>query len=136
MIDAAPVEHANARVVREMFDAMASGDREAMAAVFAEDVVWHAPGTSRFSGMFQGKAAVLDRFARLADAGLQTRFDVHDIVANDQHAVALVHLHLEDAGGRRYDQQQVQVMHLHGGSIVEYWAMNQDQGVLDLLMGD
>jgi len=47
-----------------------------------------------------------------------------------------VHLHLEDAGGRRYDQQQVQVMHLREGLIVEYWAMNQDQAVLDLLMGD
>ena len=136
MSEAASVEHENARIVRGVFDAMARGDREAMAAAFAEDVVWHAPGTSRFSGMFQGKVAVLDRVARLADAGLQTRFDVHDIVANDEHAVALVHLHLEDAGGRRYDQQQVQVMHLHEGLIVEYWAMNQDQAVLDLLMGD
>ena len=128
----ASVEHENARIVRGVFDAMARGDREAMAAALADDIVWHVPGTSRF----QGKAAVLDRFARLADAGLQTRFDVHDVVANDEHAVALVHLHLEDAGGRRYDQQQVQVMHLHEGLIVEYWAMNQDQAVLDLLMGD
>ena len=136
MSDAPPVEHENARIVRGVFDAMDRGDREAMAAAFAEDVVWHAPGTSRFSGMFEGKVAVLDRIARLADTGFQTRFDVHDVVANDEHAVALVDLHVQDAGGRRYDQQQVQVMHLRGGLIVEYWAMNQDQAVLDLLMGD
>jgi hypothetical protein len=136
MSDASSVGHENARIVRGVFDAMARGDRDAVAAAFADDVVWHAPGTSRFSGMFQGKVAVLDRFAGLADAGLQTRFDVHDVVANDEHAVALVDLHVQDAGGRRYDQQQVQVMHLRGGLIVEYWAMNQDQAVLDLLMGD
>jgi ketosteroid isomerase-like protein len=136
MNGAAPVEHENARIVRGVFEAMARGDREAMAAAFAEEVVWHSPGTSRFSGRFEGKVAVLDRIARLAHAGLQTRFDVHDVVANDEHAVALVHLHLEDAGGRRYDQQQVQVMHLREGLIVEYWAMNEYQAVLDLLMGD
>jgi ketosteroid isomerase-like protein len=128
-------EHPNAHTVRGIFDALARGDRDAMAAAFSDDVVWHAPGTSRFSGRFEGKAAVMDRMAKLGDAGFQTRFDVHDVVANDEHVIALVHLHVEDAGGRRYDQPQVQVMHVRDGLVVEYWAMNQDQAVLDLLMG-
>lgn len=128
-------EHPNARAVRDVFDALARGDRAGVAAAFADDVVWHAPGTGRFSGRFEGKAAALDRMAQLAQAGFQTSFEVHDVVANDDHAVALVHLHLEDADGRRYDQPQVQVMHLRDGLIAEYWAMNQDQAVLDLLMG-
>jgi ketosteroid isomerase-like protein len=78
---------------------------------------------------------VLERMAQMAEAGFQTSFEVHDVVANDEHAVALVHLHIEDAGGRRYDQPQVQVMHVRDGLIAEYWAMNQDQAVLDELMG-
>ena len=49
--------------------------------------------------------------------------------------VALVHLHLEVADGRRYDQPQVQVAHMRDGRIVEFWTMNQDQAVLDLLIG-
>ncbi|MDQ4109268.1 MAG: hypothetical protein M3138_10755 [Actinomycetota bacterium] len=57
------------------------------------------------------------------------------MVANDEHAVALVHLHLEVADGRRYDQPQVQVAHVQQGRIVEFWTMNQDQAVLDLLVG-
>lgn len=128
-------EHPNARTVRAIFDALARDDREAMAAAFADDVVWHAPGTSRFGGRFEGRAAVMDRMAKLGEAGFRIRFDVHDVVANDDHAIALVHLHIEDAGARRYDQPQVQVMHLRDGLVVEYWAMNQDQAVLDLLMG-
>jgi ketosteroid isomerase-like protein len=128
-------EHPSARTVRGVFDALARGDREGTAAAFADDVVWHAPGTGRFSGRFEGKPAVLERMAQLAEAGFQTSFEVHDVVANDEHAVALVHLHIEDAGGRRYDQPQVQVMHVRDGLIAEYWAMNQDQAVLDELMG-
>ncbi len=70
-----------------------------------------------------------------AGAGISTSFDIHDVVANDEHAVALVHLHLEVADGRRYDQPQVQVAHVQQGRIVEFWTMNQDQAVLDLLVG-
>ena len=114
---------------------MARGDREAMAAAFADDVVArarHQPVQRHVPR--QGRRSRSPREA--LRSRLQTRFDVHDVVANVEHAVALVHLHLEDAGGRRYDQQQVQVMHLREGLIAEYWAMNQDQAVLDLLMGD
>jgi ketosteroid isomerase-like protein len=57
------------------------------------------------------------------------------VVANDEHAVALAHLHLEVADGRRYDQPQVQVAHVRAGKIVEFWTMNQDQAVLDLMIG-
>jgi ketosteroid isomerase-like protein len=77
----------------------------------------------------------MQRLAQMREAGISTAFDVHDVVANDEHAVALVHLHLEVADGRRYDQPQVQVAHVRDGRIVEFWTMNQDQAVLDLLVG-
>jgi ketosteroid isomerase-like protein len=78
---------------------------------------------------------VLGRLAQIREAGISTRFDVHDVVANEEHAVALVHLHLEVADGRRYDQPQVAVAHVRDGRIAEFWTMNQDQAVLDLLIG-
>ena len=71
----------------------------------------------------------------LADAGITIGFDVHDVVANDEHAVALVHIHVTNAAGTRYDQQQVQVWHMRDGRCHEYWAMNEDQAVLDVLLG-
>ena len=127
--------HPNARVVREVFDAFAAGELEGVGRGFTSDVVWHVPGTNRFAGRFDGLDAVLDRFRRMSEAGLETRLEVHDVVANDDHAVALVHLHLANADGQRYDQQQVQVWHMRVGRCHEYWAMNQDQAVLDLLIG-
>jgi len=48
--------------------------------------------------------------------------------------VALVSLHVTNATGQRYDQQQVQVWHFRDGRCAEYWAMNQEQAVLDVLL--
>jgi uncharacterized protein len=129
------VEHPNAALGRRLFDAFADGDADAMVGSMTEDVVWHAPGTNAFSGRFDGRRAVMDRLARMRDAGPSTRVEAHDVVVNDEHIVALVHLHLVNADGDRYDQPQVQVMHVRDGLIAELWEMNQDQAVLDLLMG-
>jgi hypothetical protein len=122
-------------LLRDLFEAFAAGDAARMEVTFDDDVTWHAPGTNRFSGQFRGRAAALERLAAMREAGISTRFDVHDVVANEEHAVALVHLHLEVADGRRYDQPQVVVAHVRDGRIVEFWTMNQDQAVLDLLIG-
>lgn len=100
-------DHPNAQLVRELFRAFADRDAEAMASTFADDVIWHAPGTNRFGGRFDGRAAAMERLARMREAGISTTFDVHDVVANDDHVVALVHVHLGMPDGRRYDQPQV-----------------------------
>lgn len=127
--------HPNGTLLRGLLEAFAARDVRAMETAVDDDVTWHAPGTNRFSGQFRGRTAAMHRLAQMREAGISTGFDVHDVVANDEHAVALVHLHLEVADGRRYDQPQVQVAHVREGRIVEFWTMNQDQAVLDLLVG-
>ena len=127
--------HPNGTLLRGLLEAFAGGDVAAMETAIDDDMIWHAPGTNRFSGQFRGRTAAMQRLAQMREAGISTRFDVHDVVANDEHVVALVHVHLEVADGRRYDQPQVQVAHVRDGRIVEFWTMNQDQAVLDLLVG-
>jgi uncharacterized protein len=127
--------HPNGTLLRGLLAAFAAGDVAAIETAIDDDVTWHAPGTNRFSGQFRGRTAAMQRLAQMREAGISTRFDVHDVVANDEHVVALVHVHLEVADGRRYDQPQVQVAHARDGRIVEFWTMNQDQAVLDLLIG-
>jgi len=128
-------EHPNATAVRGAIAAFQVGDLGSLGEVFTEDVVWHVPGMNRFAGRFEGREAVLDRLRRMADTGVAVTLEVHDVIANVEHAVALVHLHVTNADGQRYDQQQVQVWHMREGRCHEYWAMNQDQAVLDLLLG-
>ena len=124
-------EHANATLLRSLLEAFATGDERA----FADDIIWHAPGTNRFSGRFEGRTAVMGRLDAMQEAGIVSRYDVHDVVANDEHAIALVHQHLEVPDGRRYDQQQVMVAHVRDARVAELWTMNQDQAVVDLLIG-
>jgi ketosteroid isomerase-like protein len=128
-------EHPNATLLRGLLEAFATGDVAGEERSFAEDITWHAPGTNRFSGRFEGRAAVIRRLDAMQEASIVSHYDVHDVVANDEHAIALVHQHLEVADGRRYDQQQVLVAHVRDSRIVEFWTMNQDQAVLDLLIG-
>ena len=128
-------DHPNAAMVRRGFEAIVHGDADSGFGEFADDIVWHVPGTNRFSGRFDGKDAVADRFRRMAENGIATRIEIHDVVGNDEHVVALLHVHVETPDGRRYDQPQVNVMHLREGKIAELWIMNQDQAVLDELVG-
>ena len=128
-------DHPHAAIVRQALQALAQADLDGFAEALADDVVWHAPGTSRFGGRFDGKTAVLDRMRRMREAGVVTRFEVHDVLGNDEHVVALVHMHLENADGARYHEPQVNVMHIRDGKVTTFWAMNQDQAVVDTLLG-
>lgn len=128
-------DHPNAEMFRSAMEALAAADLDGFAGALTDDVVWHAPGTSRFGGRFEGKEAVLDRMRRMREAGIRTRFEVHDVLGNDVHVVALVHMHVENAEGGRYHEPQVNVMHVRGGKVAEFWAMNQDQPVIDTLLG-
>lgn len=127
-------EHPNAASARAALEAFARSDVATLADSLSDDVVWHAPGTSRFSGKFEGRAAVMDRFARMTQAGVRTTLDIHDVVANDEHVVALVHVRVQNAAGRSYEGPQVQVMHVRDGRAFEFWGMNQDQAAFDLIL--
>jgi uncharacterized protein len=128
-------DHPNAAAMREALDAFVAGNATAMLDAFDDEVVWHAPGTNRFSGRFEGKTEVADRFRRMAEAGVVNTFDVHDVVGNDEHVIALVHSRIEDASGRSYQGPQVHVMHMRDGKASEFWGMNQDQAALDVVLG-
>jgi uncharacterized protein len=128
-------DHPNVEIARTALAAFSVGDIEGTLATMADDAVWHAPGTNRFSGRFDGRAAIADRFRRMAQAGVTTSIDIHDVIANDDHVVALVHVSVAAADGRHYEGPQVQVLHVRDGVAVEFWAMNQDQAAVDVVVG-
>jgi len=128
-------DHPNAAIARTAIEAFSRGDMAAMLELVDDAIVWHSPGTNRFSGKFEGKAAVIGRFARMAEAGIATTLDIHDVVGNDDHVVALVNATVTSADGRSYQTPQVQAMHIRDGRCVEFWGMNQDQAAMDEILG-
>ena len=83
--------HPNEDLVRRGYKAFGTGDIATLSELFADDIVWHAGGRSPITGDYKGKDEVFGFFAQLAErAGGTFRIDIHDVLANDEHVVALV----------------------------------------------
>jgi len=128
-------DHPNVERTRARLEAFMKGDVETLASMIAEDAVWHIPGKNRFSGDFLGRDAIMGRFREMAEAGMRASIeDIHDIVGNDEHVVALVTLGAETAGGS-FRSRSVHVYHVRGEQAIEFWGYNQDQDEIDAFFG-
>lgn len=81
--------------------------------------------------ILRGVDAILGFFGKTMElSGGTFRMDVHDVVANDDHAVALFGAHAERED-RTYENRNVLVIHIRNGKLVETWLMSQDQYAAD-----
>ena len=121
----------NEDLTRRGFDAFAKGDVDTLRALFDQDAVWHVPGRSPLAGDYRGVDAILGFFARLAElSGGTFRTDVHDVVANDEHAVG-IYVTRGEREGRTLENRNVLVSHIRNGKLTEAWLMSDDQYAAD-----
>ena len=119
--------HPNKDLVRRGFAAFATGDMATLNELFSNDVVWHGGGRSPIAGEYRGKQAVFGLFAQLAErAGGTFKIDIHDVLANNDHVVALVRTRAE-RGGKQLNNTGVQIFHVKGGKVTESWFHPGDQ---------
>ncbi len=129
------VTHPNEDLVRKGFAAFQSGDMATLNELFADDMVWHTPGRNRLSGDYRGKPAVMGFFQETVElTGGTFKLEIHDVLANDTHGVALVHATAEREG-RKLDADSVQVFHIVDGKVTEQWLTNNDQYAGDEFWG-
>jgi ketosteroid isomerase-like protein len=96
-----------------------------------QDAVWYVPGRNQLSGDHRGVDAILGFFAKTMElSGGTFRMEVHDVVANDDHAVALFGARAERED-RTYENRNVLVIHIRNGKLVETWLLSQDQNAAD-----
>jgi ketosteroid isomerase-like protein len=124
--------HPNEDVVREAFAAFGRGDIDALRnQYFAEDIRWHIPGRGPLAGDYDGIARVMELFGRILElSGGTFRNELHDVVANDEHAVALYGTAAEREG-RRLDDNNVSTFHIRDGKIAEVWTQVTDMYATD-----
>ena len=122
--------HANADVVHGYFAAVERDPTET-SALYSPDVVLHYSGTHRLAGEHRGPAAIQELFRRSREAfnGTQ-RLEVHDVVASDDHGVALLAASAE-LDGRRVIWNRVVDFHISDGRITEQWILDGDQRLVD-----
>lgn len=119
--------HPNEDLVREAFAAFGRGDLEALRNQYlAADIRFHVPGLSPLTGDHEGVDQVLALFGKLFElSGGTLRLETHDVVANDEHAVALFVTRGERAG-RRLEDRNVEVLHIRDGRATEVWLYSED----------
>lgn len=124
-------EHPNVAVVRRGYEAFASADAETLAELIAEDAVWHVGGRNLFTDTYRGREAVFTYFRKLRDFTNETiRVAVHDVLANDEHAVALVVMTAQ-RGRNELDSLATTSFHLRDGQVVEAWTFHENQYAAD-----
>ena len=123
--------HPNEELVRRGFDAFAKGDVDTLRELFDQDAIWHAPGRNPVAGDYQGVEAILGFFARTMEVtGGTFRAELHDVVANDEHAVA-IYVSRGQREGRTLDNKDVLVQHIRNGRLAETWQLSADQYAAD-----
>jgi ketosteroid isomerase-like protein len=122
------------QVVRDAFDAFKRGDMNGLAEHWTDDFVWHARG-SVFGGDFKGKEAALGAIARFPQELQDIRLDIHDIVANDKHVVALVNTSVKREG-KTYLDQVVYIFHINDqGKTSEAWLIGDTEQSKNAIQG-
>ena len=129
-------EHPNATLVRRGYEAFARGDIDTVLnEIFAEDIVWHVAGRSALSGDYRGREQVGAWFGNNFElSGGTLRVEIHDVVANDEHAIGLVRVSAQ-RDGRTLDDRSVQVLHIRDGKVAESWLHAGDPYATDEFWG-
>lgn len=122
-------DHPNVTLVRELMDAFESGDVEAIRARMTDDVRWHMIGGETVVGLdaLAGTMSAMDD-----DFGIET--DVHDIVGNDEHVIALVNATVR-AGDEEFSYRTAEIVHVVDGKVTERWAFSDDTGAISEFFG-
>ena len=124
-------DHPNATLLKDGYAAFEKGDMAALNELFAPDVVWHLGGNNQLSGTHKGRDAVFAAFAKSVTlSGGTFKVELHDVVANDEHAVALTRA-TASREGRSIDVGDVDVYHIKGGKVTEMWSFTADQAATD-----
>jgi uncharacterized protein len=124
-------DHPNAALYRSLFDKMMAGDVEALSEAIADDIKYHVIGSP---DPIVGKEAVLASFGGLDDAGFDFQGELHDVVANDDHTIALVEAHVTK-DGKTFSYRTAEILHFKDGKATERWAFSDDTEAINRFFG-
>jgi ketosteroid isomerase-like protein len=121
-----PLAHPNEDLVRRGYEAFATGDMATLNELFADDIVWHAPGRNELAGTYRGKDEVFANLQKNMElTGGTFKLDIHAILADDEHAVTLLRASGEREG-KALNDNTVQVFHIKDGKVTESWLHPSD----------
>lgn len=119
-------DHPNAALYRKVNQAVESGDFSSYADNIADDVEWWEIGSDQ---PIRGKGALMERMQGMMGQG-SIDLDLHDVIANDEHMVALVNATVE-RNGRTLSYRTAEIYHVRDGKITHRWAFSDDTAAIN-----
>lgn len=127
--------HPNEDLVRRGYQAFQQQDLDTLNEVFADDITWKSLGNTPLSGEFHGKQEVFGLFARIPELTDSFSMDIHDVLANEDHAVGLVKVQI-GRGSNRMEGNAVHIYHVDDGKVTSAWIVQEDQAAWEDFWAD
>ena len=124
--------HPNVDLVRRGYEAAIAGDMVTFGEMVADDVKWHWPAPG--FGDVLGKEAVIAMLTEPMPEGVSWRSEIHAVLADDEHAVALAK-NTVVRNGETIQNDVVQVYHIVDGKVTEAWVAPVDPAAFAALFG-
>jgi ketosteroid isomerase-like protein len=122
----------NIKIVREYFDAVASGQVGKLNDLLSETLVWHQPGSSDLSGTYNGRDAVFGLIGKFMERSQGSfKFDsIDSILGNGDYVAATLHFSGK-TNNRSMSMAGIDVLRIENGRIQEVWLFSGDQAAED-----
>lgn len=120
-------DHPNAARYRELSKTVEAGDFSSYIDAISDDVEWWEIGADE---PVRGKAALAERMQSMMASGGSIKADLHDVVANDEHMIALVSATVEREG-KTLSYKTAEIYHVKDGKITHRWAFSDDTAAIN-----
>jgi len=113
------------QVIRELYDARARRDWDAVRSCLADGVGWHEPGDEEHAGDFRGREEVtslLQKYVEVTEGTFQLEPDA--FLNLDEHSAVAVRWWAERSG-RRSEGREIAVYRVREGAIDRVWFYNE-----------
>jgi hypothetical protein len=113
------------RAIRELYDARARRDWDAVRSLLADEVGWHEPGEEDHSGDFRGREEVVALLQKLVTVTEGTfQLEPEAFLNLEEHSAVLVRWWAERQG-MRSEGHEIAVYRFRGGEIAQVWFYNE-----------
>lgn len=119
-------DHPNAAMVRELLEGFNTGNMQGLTERLDDNVEWHEIGRAE---PIRGKAALGARMAG-ATSDYTIEGKLHDVVANDDHTVALIEA-TATRGDQKFTYKVAETYHIKDGKITQRWAFSDDTAAIN-----
>lgn len=123
-------------MIRDLYDARARKDLEAIRALLAEDVVWREAERNKYTGSLNGVDAVLAMMEKAAELTNGTfELQVSEVLANSHHAVALIRW-TATVNGQTIESSEFAMFRIESGKIKDVWFFEEHPNMDEVFWAD